>query len=48
MSALISMYDKWVKAASMGQVSGVVMVDLSAAFDLVKPSLLIEKLKIYD
>ena len=47
MSALISMYDKWVKAASMGQVSGVVMVDLSAAFDLVMPSLLLEKLKIY-
>ena len=47
MTALLSMYDKWVKAASMGQVSGVVLVDLSAAFDLVMPSLLIQKLKIY-
>ena len=41
------MYEKWVTAASNGQVSGVVLVDLSAAFDLVTPSLLIEKLKVY-
>ena len=47
MTALLSMYDKWVWAASKGQVSGVVLVDLSAAFDLVSPSLLIEKLQIY-
>ena len=38
MTALLSMYDKWVLAASKGQVSGVVLVDLSAAFDLVSPS----------
>ena len=47
MTALLSMYDKWVKAAKKEQVSGVVLVDLSAAFDLVSPSLLIQKLKIY-
>ena len=47
MTALLSMYDKWVKAASKGQVSGVVLVDLSAAFDLVSPTLLIQKLRIY-
>ena len=47
MTALLTMYDKWVKAASKSQVSGVVLVDLSAAFDLVSPSLLIQKLKIY-
>ena len=35
MTALLTMYDKWVKAASKGQISGVVLVDLSAAFDLV-------------
>ena len=29
-----------------GQVSGVVLVDLSAAFDLVSPDLLVQKLKI--
>ena len=47
MTALLSMYDKWVWAASNSQVSGVVLVDLSAAFDLVSPALLIQKLKIY-
>ena len=47
MTALLSMYDKWVCAASKGQVSGVVLVDLSAAFDLVSPSLIIQKLNIY-
>ena len=47
MTALLSMYDKWVLAATKGQVSGVVLVDLSAAFDLVSPSLLIQKLKVY-
>ena len=47
MTALLSMYDKWVKAARDGQVSGVVLVDLSAAFDLVSPDLLIQKMKIY-
>ena len=47
MTALLSMYDKWVHAASKGQLSGVVLVDLSAAFDLVSPSLLVEKMKVY-
>ena len=47
MTALLSMYEKWVMAARNKQVSGVVLVDLSAAFDLVSPSLLIEKLKVY-
>ena len=47
MTALLSMYDKWAKAASKGQITGVVLVDLSAAFDLVPPKLLIEKLKVY-
>ena len=41
------MYDKCGLAATKGQVSGVVLVDLSAAFDLVLPSLLIQNLKVY-
>ena len=41
------MYDRWVKAAAQGQVSGVILLDLSAAFDLVEPELLIQKLRIY-
>ena len=35
LTALISMYDRWVKAAAAGQVSGVILIDLSSAFDLV-------------
>ena len=47
MTALLSMYDKWIKAAHLEQVTGVVLVDLSAAFDLVSPSLLVQKLEVY-
>ena len=46
-SALLQMYDRWVSAAMAGQVSGVILLDLSAAFDLVEPSILIKKLRIY-
>ena len=46
-TALLQMYDRWVGAASAGKVSGVVLLDLSAAFDLVEPSILIKKLRIY-
>ena len=46
-TALLTMYDRWVKAAVDEQVSGVVFLDLSAAFDLVDPDLLIGKLKVY-
>ena len=41
------MYNKWVQAASDGKLSGVVLLDLSAAFDLVDPELLLKKLKVY-
>ena len=46
-TALLSMYDRWIRNAAVGQVSGVVLLDLSAAFDLVEPSLLLQKLRIY-
>ena len=46
-TALLQMYDRWVQAAVQGQVSGAVLLDLSAAFDLVSPDILIQKLKIY-
>ena len=46
-TALLTMYDRWVKAAAAGQVSGAVLLDLSAAFDLVDPELLVKKLRIY-
>ena len=46
-TALLQMYDRWVKAASDRQVSGAVLLDLSAAFDLVPPDTLLRKLEIY-
>ena len=41
------MYDNWVEASADGDMVGVMMVDLSAAFDMVDHSLLIEKLKLF-
>ena len=46
-TALLQMYDRWIRSVHEGKLSGVVMLDLSSAFDLVDPQLLIEKLKIY-
>ena len=46
-TALLQLYNKWVQAASDGKLSGVVLLDLSAAFDLVDPELLLKKLKVY-
>ena len=47
LTALLSMYDRWITAASHGKLTGAVLVDLSAAFDLVSPKILIEKLQVY-
>ena len=46
-TALLQMYDRWVSAAAKGQVSGAVLLDLSAAFDLVPPDILLRELEIY-
>ena len=46
-TALLQMYDRWVQAASKGQVSGAVLLDLSAAFDLVPADTLLRKLEVY-
>ena len=46
-TALLQMYDRWVQAAAKGQVSGSVLLDLSAAFDLVPADTLVKKLKVY-
>ena len=46
-TALLQMYDRWVRAAAASQVSGVILIDLSAAFDLVDSDLLLKKLRVY-
>ena len=45
-TAMLQLYDKWVRAAASSKVSGAVLLDLSAAFDLVDPTLLLKKLKL--
>ena len=47
LTALLQMYESWVKSASEGQVSCGIFIDLSAAFDLVPKEILYSKLKIY-
>ena len=46
-TTLLQLYDKWIKAANKGYISGAVMLELSAAFDLVDHDLLVQKLKVY-
>lgn len=41
------MYDTWVEAMDSGEATGVVFLDLSAAFDMASHSILIEKLRLY-
>ena len=45
-TALIQMYDTWVHAAEEGELAGVMMVDVSAAFDMVDHGLLLQKLEL--
>ena len=41
------MYDTWVKAVDEGELSGVCLLDMSAAFDIVDHGLLLQKLGLY-
>ena len=45
-TALIEMYDNWVNSMERDEMTGVMMLDLSAAFDLVDHSLLLKKMEL--
>ena len=47
LTAVLQMYDRWVCGAKEGKINGVILLDLSAAFDLVDCNILVQKLKIY-
>ena len=46
-TAITEMYDSWMSAAENGEMAAVMMIDLSAAFDLVNHDLLLKKLSLY-
>ena len=45
-TALISMYDKWAESVDMGLVSAAIVLDMSAAFDILDRNLLLKKLQL--
>ena len=45
-TALLQMYDTWIEALEKGSMVGVMMVDLSAAFDMVDHHILLQKLEL--
>ena len=46
-TALIQMYDQWLEELEDGKLVGIMMIDLSAAFDMVDHMLLLENLKLF-
>ena len=45
-TAMLQMYTTWLDALDHGEMAGVCMIDMSAAFDVVGTNLLLEKLKL--
>ena len=46
-TALLEMHNTWIEALEEDEISAVVLLDLSAAFDLVDTNILLSKLKLY-
>ena len=46
-TALLQMYDQWVDAMDKGELTGVVFLDQSAAFDMVNFGIFLRKLSVY-
>ena len=46
-TALLQMYDTWVEALANGEVSAVIMLYMSAAFDMVDHRILLSKMILY-
>ena len=46
-TALIQMYDSWIEMMESGNLGGICMLDMSAAFDVVDHGLLLKKLSLY-
>ena len=46
-TALIEMYDTWIDAIENEEIVAVIFIDMSAAFDVVDHTILLEKLKLY-
>ena len=46
-TALLQMYDTWVDAQAEGEISAVIMLDMSAAFDVVDHPILLNKMRLY-
>ena len=44
---MVQMYTTWLDALEQGDMAGVMMIDMSAAFDVVDTDILLEKLKLY-
>ena len=47
-TALIQLYDKWITAVENGEFTAALLLDLSAAFDLVDHQILLGKLRLYN
>ena len=47
-TAMLSMHDSWIEAAERGKITGMTMVDMSAALNVVNIELLLEKCRIFN